>query len=134
MAGALVHFGVGLVSGIVVYYLLKLKIMHATAIFVGNILPDFIKFGISSVRLRTLDVGTIIQDASYKSLSAATASYANWYALGFFALLGLLALYHYHYLKKNEIEGYAKMYVFLLIGVITHLILDVFVQERTIWI
>jgi len=134
MGGALTHLSIGLISALGVFYLFKFQSMHAIGIFIGNAVPDILKFGIAGLSQGTLNPAAIQHDALFRGLSVLTSSYTNWVGITLFAIFGVFALYHYHYLKKNEMEDYAWLYIFLLLGIITHLVVDVLVQESSIWI
>lgn len=132
MAGALTHIGIGLISALIVYLIWK-KAEFSYSIFVGNLLPDVLKFGISALKQGTLALTQIQKDGFYQALSALTSNINSWLSLGFFIFAVLLFLYHFHYIKKKKLEEYSELYGFLLAGIITHLIIDAFVQEQNIW-
>jgi len=132
MPGALTHILVGLAAGLVVY-LIHFKLEYSLAIFVGHLLPDALKFGLTAVKQMTWDVFYVEQDSFFHVLAELTSNYANWFMLGFF-VLGLAALlYHFHVIKKKKMEEYDELAVFVLTGVILHLILDGLIQETNPW-
>lgn len=134
MPGALTHIGVALFSAALVYYN-HFKGEFAFAVFIGNLLPDVLKFGITAAKQGMLNfVGVNKSDPVYMFLSATTNDTANWFSAGFFVLALLLFMYHYHYIKRKKMEEYSELYGFLLAGVLTHLILDVLIIERSAWI
>lgn len=133
MGGAILHIGLGLISGIIVYSLYSTNLLYSIGIFVGNLLPDVLKFGLTALKQGTLNIFNIERDAFFKVLSVLTGSYFNWLVIGFLLLVGLLISYHYHYLKKKEVENYVVAYVLLLIGVYTHIVVDLFVNEKGFW-
>ncbi len=133
MAGALVHIAAGLISAAVVH-LKHFRLEYSLAIFIGNLLPDAIKFGISAFLQGTLRAFSIKQDNAYHILSAVTSNPQNWFTAGFFVITTMWLLYHYHVIKKKGLWEYDELYIFLLTGAITHLILDVFVIEKGVWL
>jgi hypothetical protein len=134
MPGIISHITIALISAAIVYYSFKFKKKHAFAIAIGNVLPDLIKFGLTGIKQGTLAIVTIEQNSFYDTLTQITSSYSNWFSTGFIVLALLMVGYHYHYLKKREMEDYAMIYVMLLIGVVTHLIMDILFIESGIWL
>lgn len=132
MPGALVHIAVGLLSAALVHWR-HMRLEFSLAIFIGNLLPDAIRQGISAIAQGTIDVMHVRQDRLFGFLSVTTNSPANWFTLGFFMLLLITFLYHYHVIKKKRLWEYEELYVFLLIGILTHLIMDVLFIEKGPW-
>ena len=131
MPGALVHIGVGILCAVIVH-VMHFKWEYSFSIFIGNLLPDVIKFGIlaiiqKNINLEAMDMST----GSARFLSETTSSFNMWFTFGFFLLALGLFLYHYHIIKKKKMEEYAELYGFLLIGIIIHLILDAFFFESS---
>lgn len=133
MPGVLTHTIVAIVCLIVVH-LIHFKWEYSYSIFIGNFLPDVIKFGFSGIKQGTLAIFKVKKDSFYQFLSILTSNPANWFTIGFFIFGTTLLLYHFHYIKKKGMEEYDELYVFLLIGIIIHLILDVLIIETSIWI
>ena len=134
MAGGLVHIGVGLLSAVIVH-LRHFKWEYSYAIFIGNLLPDALKFGLTALKQGTMYVFDVDKgDGFYKALSSSTSDWGNWFSLGFFVLAVLLFLFHYHVIKKKTFEEYSELYVFFLVGVLTHLVLDILVIESGVWV
>jgi hypothetical protein len=132
MPGAIPHITVGLLSAFAIH-LKHFKLEYSLAIFLGNLLPDMIKFGFSAIKQGTFAIFIINQDGFYQVLSKLTTNPANWFTIGFFILLLATFLYHYHVIKKKKLWEYEELYVFLLLGVITHLIMDVLIIEKGPW-
>jgi len=132
MVGGLVHIAVGLISAMAVH-LKHFKLEYSLAIFVGNLLPDAIKFGISALLQGTMKVFSVQQDSAFYLLSTTTSNPQNWFSVGFFLIVGAWLLFHYHVIKKKKMMEYDELYVFLLVGVLTHLILDIVVIEKGVW-
>ncbi len=132
MPGAIVHIVVGLLSAAIVHWKHG-KPEFSLAIFIGNLVPDAITFGISAVVQGTIKVFSIKQDNLFSKLVSTAYSPSNWFTLGFFLLLLTTFLYHYHIIKKKKLWEYEELYVFLLIGILTHLIMDVLIIEKGPW-
>ena len=132
MPGVIPHIVSGFLSAVIVHWRHG-KPEFGLAIFIGNLLPDVIKFGISAIKQGTLAVFYIRQDGFYHLLSKLTSNPTNWFTLGFFLLLLATFLYHYHVIKKKKLWEYEELYVFLLLGIITHLIMDALIIEKGPW-
>jgi len=111
MAGVLTHTMVALFCLIVVHAL-HFKWEYSYSIFIGNFIPDVIKFGFSAMKQGTFAIFKINQDSFYQSLNTLTADPANWFVLGFFILGTTLLLYHFHYIKKKKMVEFDELYVF----------------------
>ena len=83
MPGVLVHVSIGVLSALLVYFV-HYKSKYSVAIFIGNLLPDWIKFGISALKQGTLRLSEIKFDSFYRFLSESTSLYSNWFSAGFF--------------------------------------------------
>ena len=132
MAGAIPHILAGLILAIIVH-LIHFKLEYSLSAFIGSLLPDAIKFGLSAIVQATWNIFGIKQDAFFMTLHEISSSPANWLSLGFFIFALSVFLYHFHVIKKKTMEEYDELYVFLLIGVGLHLIMDVFIQEKGPW-
>jgi hypothetical protein len=129
MPGALVHIAAGLITAFIVHRI-HFKWEFSYAIFIGNLLPDIIKFGITGLTQGNLHPGTInMRTDIFRFLSETTSSYNFWFTIGFFVVATAALLYHYHVIKKKRMEEYDELYGFLLMGIILHLIMDVFIHE-----
>ena len=132
MPGAIPHIIAGLLSAAIVHKK-HMRLEFSIAIFIGNLFPDVIKFGISAIAQGTVNVFSIKQDSLYHTLSAITYNPGNWFTFGFFMLLSITLLYHYHVIKKKKLWEYEELYIFLLIGIIMHLVMDALIIEKGPW-
>ena len=132
MPGAIPHIIAGLISAAIVHKK-HMRLEFSLAIFLGNLLPDVVKFGISAVVQGTLKVFYVKQDSLYHRLDSLTYVPVNWFTLSFFLLLLVTFFYHYHIIKKKKLREYEELYVFLIIGVLTHLIMDALFIEKGPW-
>lgn len=132
MPGFILHFVAALISLLIVH-LIHFKWEYSLSIFAGNFLPDVIKFGISGIRQGTLSLFNIKQDNYYFYLDHVSGTLANWFSAGFFILSLLLLLYHFHFIKKKRMEEYDELYVFLLLGILAHLVMDALIIEQGVW-
>ena len=132
MPGVIPHIAVGSISAAIVHRK-HMRLEFSLAILIGNLLPDAIKFGVSAVVQGTIRVFYVKQDSLYHALGSIAYSPGNWFTFGFFVLLLGTFLYHYHVIKKKKLWEYEELYVFLLIGIITHLIMDALIIEKGPW-
>lgn len=133
MPGALIHVVVGLLCALVVH-LRHFRLEFSNAIFIGNLLPDVIKFGAAMLYSKTLDPMRVDRSFLYQTLAENTSAATIWFTIGFFLLAMLLFLYHYHIVQKKRLEEYAELYGFLLLGILIHLLLDAFFIEQGPWV
>ena len=134
MSGLIPHVIIALISAIVVH-IIHFQWRYSLAILFGNLLPDIIKFGLAAARQGTLNIFSINYDSFYWFWDTAThVNYANWFVLGFFVFATAGYMYHFHYIKKKTMEDYDLLYVFLIIGVFIHIIMDVIFVENGPWI
>ena len=130
MPGALVHIGTGILCALIVH-LIHFKLEYGIVIFIGNLLPDVIKFGITGLVQGNLNPCTVDTDSKvFSFLAEISNSFNFWFTIGFFVVATALFLYHYHFIKKKRMEEYSELYGFLLIGIVLHLIMDVFIFEK----
>ena len=133
MAGGIVHISAAILCAVAIH-MIHFKWEYSYAIFIGNLLPDAMKFGLTALKQSTLDMFHVQKsDAFYKFMSNNTSDWSNWFSLGFFVLAVSLFLYHYHFIKKKRLEEYSELYGFLLAGILIHLVIDIFVIEKGIW-
>lgn len=132
MPGAIPHIAAGLLSAALTH-LKHFRLEFSLAIFLGNLVPDVIKFGVSAVKQGTLAVFYVKQDGFFNKLAAITSTPANWFTIGFFLLLLCAFLYHYHVIKKKKLWEYEELYVFFIIGIVIHLVMDALIIEKGPW-
>lgn len=133
MPGVLGHTIAGILAALIVYFR-RPQLEYSLSIFIGNLLPDVLKFGVTALRQATWNVLRVQQDASYTALQQFLYTPSNWFTLGFFIFAILLLLYHYHIIKEKKMEEYDELYIYLLIGILMHLIMDAFLIENSPWI
>jgi hypothetical protein len=132
MPGAILHIIAGLLSAAIVHKK-HLRLEFSSAIFIGNLLPDAIRQGVSAVVQGTINVLEVKEDGLFRLLAATTHGTADWFTLGFFLLLLITFLYHYHVIKKKKLWEYEELYIFILIGVLMHLVMDALIIEKGPW-
>ena len=133
MAGALTHTVIALFCAYLVYHQ-HYRTEFSLAIFVGNFVPDVIKFGISAIAQGRMNILAIEHDWLYDLLNTMSSDPVNWFLLGLFLVSLTLLLYHFHIIKEKTMKEYDELYMFLVIGIVVHLVLDVLVIEVNPWI
>jgi hypothetical protein len=134
MGGVATHIGAGLIIGLIVH-LIHYRLEFSLMVFIGNILPDAIRQTLTAIKQGTIAIFAVdSSDPFFKSLATVTHSPTNWALTGIFVISALGFLYHFHYIKKKTWKEYDEVVVFLILGVLIHLILDVLVIEKSLWI
>ena len=133
MAGLLTHLGISTLLFLIALIIFK-KFWYGFAIFIGQIIPDAVKFGMTGIKLGTTSPNIIIKDALFWELESLMSNYYTWVGLGIFIVLFSFFLYYFRKMKKQQFKDINWSYLLFVIGVITHLIIDMFVIERSYWI
>ena len=132
MAGAIPHIVIGLISAIAIHFM-HFRYEFSMAVFLGNLLPDAIKFGVSTIVQGTFLFFKIEQDALYWAMAEVTSSFGYWITMLVFTIALTSVLWDHKYVKKREMKEINEIWGFLVIGIITHLIMDTFILEGN-WI
>lgn len=133
MGGVLSHIAVALISAAIVH-MIHFRFEFSAATFIGNLLPDAIKLGITGIIYGTVSVAKIVSTGTYKFIQPIAEGASSWFTFGFFLLALSIFLYHYHIIKKKKMEEYDELFIFLVIGVILHLLVDYFYIEPSPWL
>jgi hypothetical protein len=133
MAGFLVHLLAAVICAGVIN-LIHFKFEYSLAAFVGSFVPDLIKYGATALKLGTVESTGITQDIFYQRLDLTFSNSGIWFSLGFLLFGLFLLLFHFHVIKKKKMEEYDELYTFFLIGILVHLLIDVFMQSTTFWV
>ena len=132
MPGIIPHIIAGITTGIIIHFFHQ-KFEFSIVAFIGNLLPDTIKFGITAIFQGTIKIFAVEKNSTYQTLDSLSGNITNWFTLGFFSLALILFLYHYHIIKKKQVEEYSELTGFLILGIITHLIMDLLIIEKGPW-
>ena len=133
MAGLLTHLGISTLLFIMVIIVFK-KFWYGFAIFIGQIIPDAVKFGVTGIKLGTTSPNIIIKDALFWELESLMSNYYTWVGLGIFIVLFSFFLYYSRKMKKQQFKDINWSYLLFVIGVIIHLIIDIFIIETSYWV
>jgi hypothetical protein len=133
MGGLLTHLVISTVLFALVVVIFR-NLWYGLAIFIGQLVPDVVKFGVTGVKLWTTSPSEIIKDGLFWKLEALTSSYHTWVNIGILVLVICLMLYHQNTLKKKQVKEISLGYLMFVIGVAIHLIIDIFIIEKSYWI
>ncbi len=133
MAGLLTHLGIAFFGFLVGYVMFK-KLSYGVSFFIGHLIPDVLKFGITGVKLWTASPGEIVKDSLFLKIEALASNYNLWIILGVFIIALSFFFYHIHKIRKSDMKTIDKSYVFFILGVIIHLIVDIYIIEKSYWI
>lgn len=133
MGGLLTHLGISVFLFIVVIIWFR-KLWYALAVSIGQIIPDAIKFGITGIKLKSLSPTVIIRDDLFWKLETLMTSYTFWAILGLVIIFLSLGFYYMKMIKKKELRDINWSYLFFIIGVVIHLVIDIFIIEKSCWV
>ena len=133
MGGVLTHLIVGFVGAGIVYFFYR-EIFHSLGFFVGQILPDAIKFGIPGVLNSSYKFNEIIAMDLFWTLNGITNSVLLWGII-----FGTIVIVSYGLWKIERISylTFIKIFYFsfyLIVGVYLHLGIDFIYLEKSYWI
>jgi hypothetical protein len=117
MAGILRHIVIALILSLVLFFLLKgnIQFFQLTLFFIGNIIPDLIFVPFFVLNYKTLDAEKIIKKREWKFV-------CRWDEIIMFVVALSFTFLFFSY--------ETLMFLF---GVITHIIIDLFVLEENVW-
>lgn len=128
MVGVLSHVAIGLLSALLVYLIHKRR-DFSLAIFIGNLFPDIIQFGLLAVEQMFSSAKPFYQTIlNYVSVPV------YWFGSITFLLATVLLFYDVRQVNKKRTRDYADLLLFFLVGVILHLIMDHAILEHGPWI
>jgi len=133
MPGALTHIVAGVLAAALVHYY-HFRFEYSLSVFVGSVLPDAVKFGLTAIKQLTWSVFYVEQDGFFQTLASLTSNPVNWLTLGVFVASLSWLLYHFHVIKKKKMREYDELFLFLFGGILFHLVLDAVIQERGPWL
>ena len=133
MAGLLTHLVISTLLLIVVVIISR-RFWYGLAIFLGQLVPDAVKFGITGIKLGTFSPNLIIKEPLFWELESLMSNYHTWVILGIFIVLSSLFLYYIRKMKKEQLKDINWGYLLFVIGVIVHLVVDVIIIEHSYWI
>jgi len=130
MGGLIHHFLAGAASLILVYLFTKRK-DYSVAIFIGNFLPDFVGAGYAALAIASLNPITILHSQPWFSFQRNLFTISFWMILQT-VFIGAYLFYHVYIRKKTLHNEFEANIGFLLIGFLTHMLMDLLVIEKGI--
>jgi len=133
MGGVLTHL---IVSAILLFMALAIskRWLYGLAIAVGQLLPDGIKFGITGLKIWSANPSAIVRDKLFWTLEKFGSDYHTWLNFGILIVAISWFLYYMGRIKKKEAEEINWAYLYLVIGIAIHLIIDILIIEKSYWI
>lgn len=132
MGGLIHHLIAGTISAAIIYYLFRRK-DFALAVFAGNLLPDFVGAAYAAVLIQSIDPAVILKSAPWFSFEKDRVIQFSW--IGFQAAFIAAFLFFHTKVRRRkthyEREGNIAM---LLIGFMTHMIMDIYIIESGVFL
>lgn len=133
MPGILTHLTVALVGAVIIYLVSRKKVYSFAFVF-GTIIPDAIKFGIPGLKLCTVNFYTILEDPLYGVLCPILDSFEFWIILcGLVFLIGYLLL-EFKVMDWKKVRVLFISNIICFVAIVIHLIMDIFIIEKSYWI
>ncbi|MCK5449897.1 hypothetical protein KAI32_03455 [Candidatus Pacearchaeota archaeon] len=133
MPGILTHLTVAFIGAVIIYFISRKKVYSFAFVF-GTIIPDAIKFGIPGLMSNTINFYTILADPLYGKLSPIMDSFEFWIILcGLVFLIGYLLL-GFEFIDKKKAKTIFISNTISFIAIAIHLIMDIFIIEKSYWI
>src|SRR3989338_3164371 len=128
MGGLIHHLLAGAISLIFVYLFTKRK-DYSSAIFIGNLLPDFVGAGYAAIAIMSFNPITILHSQPWFSFQKSQFIISFWMILQV-VFVGIYLFYHVYLRKKTLHKEFEANIGFLLIGFVTHMIMDFLIIEK----
>ncbi len=133
MPGILTHLTVALVGAIIIYLISQKKVYSLAFVF-GTIIPDAIKFGIPGLKLGTINFYKILADPLFGILCPILDSFEFWTILcGLVFLTGYL-LWEFKVIDWKNVRVLFISNAICFIAIVIHLVMDIFIIEKSYWI
>lgn len=132
MPGLLTHLIVALVGTVIIYLVSNWKFGVCFAF--GHIIPDVIKFGIPGIKMKTTSFYEIVASDIFNQIRVYSDSFLVWIIICLFVLVILFWRYKLEKITKKKFYKLSLGSLIILSGVIIHLILDIFIIEKSYWI
>jgi len=128
MENIIVHLCLGVICGIFVY-VLTLKLEFSLAIFLGNLLPDFVNLSGTYAYTGFVSFAEAVKTEVY--LAWLQISHNLGGIIGFWLVVLSLVwmLYRFHLIDKKEEKRWQQLVILLLIGAIIHVLVDIFLMR-----
>jgi len=141
MAGLLTHLVISFVGFIIIAFLFKTRIwryVYGGAFFIGHLMPDVIKFGITGIYIKDFSYRAILKSPLFFTLDNYfgyhEAGFFFWIMLSAFSLILFSALAFFKFMKKTKAREFIFATILLSVGALIHLVIDIFIIEKNYWI
>lgn len=131
MGGIIHHLVAGIISGLIVYFIFKKK-EYSIAIFTGNFLPDLVGAAYAAVMIRSISPATILHSAPWFSFDKSYIVQSFWIFTEVI-FISLYLFFHVYLKKKRPHHEFEANLGFLLLGFVTHMMMDILIIEKGIW-
>jgi hypothetical protein len=137
MAGIATHL---IISGVlfIVITVISRKWYYGASAFLGHLMPDIIKFGITGISIGSFSYREILKHQLYYTLDHYTGSYFAgyffWIMLIVFSVLMFSMLVAFKSVKKQRAKDIVISITLFSLAAIVHLVIDVYIIERSIWV
>ena len=132
MPGVLTHLSVAFGGFLFITFLSSWK--YGFAFFIGQLIPDTIKFGIPAIRLKTASFIGMMKDPIYWQLNNYTHHIYMWIVLCVFVLVLTFALYKFRKIKYKTFKTWLIINLSFFVSIVVHLIMDYFIIEKSYWV
>lgn len=129
MTGLLFHLIAGSISAAIVYRKFK-KPQYSAAIFIGNFLHDVFVVAYIPFLIGTLNPTKILSSPYFYHRD----TYFNLLWMVIQSIFVITFLFFQKYIRKKEFKEFEYNVGFLLLGIVTHAMMDIAIQETGIWI
>ncbi len=133
MAGMTTHLIVCFV-GFVLIYIFSKKWYYGVAFVVGHLVPDLISFGVTGLKMGSLNPGVIMTHPWFGPIAAFSHNPFTWIIGATVIWVIALLLYSFKKISKENFGNSILALVLFLIGTTMHLIFDRLIQETNYWI
>lgn len=131
MAGLLTHLAVSSGLFLIMFIIFK-KGYYGASAFVGQLMPDIIKFGFVAVKIKSLSYIKILRDPLFYILEKETGFHL-WTILFFFILIFAFILCSFKFIDKSMRIKIITSSFFFCICAILHLVIDILIIEKSPW-
>jgi hypothetical protein len=133
MAGLMTHLIVAVLGSAIAWLMFK-EWKYGLGFFLGHLGPDLIDFGITGLKIGSMNPSVIMGDSWFYPLMVLGHTIMNWAIFGIIIIAILMLLYKFKKIPKKAYLTSIMILVFLLIGIAMHLIFDMLIIEHSYWI
>lgn len=141
MAGLLTHLTISLVGFILIAFIFKTRgwrYAYGGAFFIGHLLPDIIKFGITGIYINDFSYRAILRSSLFYTLDNYFGFHETgfffWIMLVLFSLIFFSALAFFKFMRKTKAKNFIITTILLSAGALIHLVIDILIIEKNYWI